>query len=47
MFMAAVAAGPVYKLLNAEGLGTDQMPTLNQPIICIPSPFIFGRENTR
>jgi hypothetical protein len=33
MFMAAVAAGPVYKLLNAEGLGTDQMPALNQPIL--------------
>jgi hypothetical protein len=33
MFMAAVAAGPVYKLLNAEGPGTDQMPALNQPIV--------------
>ena len=33
MFMAAVAAGPVYKLLNAEGLETDQMPALNQPIM--------------
>ena len=33
MFMAAVAAGPVYQLLHAEGLGTDQMPTLNQPIM--------------
>lgn len=33
MFMAAVAAGPVYKLLGAEGLGTDQMPALNQPIV--------------
>jgi hypothetical protein len=33
MFMAAVAAGPVYKLLKAEGLGTDQMPALNQPIM--------------
>ncbi len=33
MFMAAVAAGPVYKLLGAEGLGTDQMPSLNQPIM--------------
>jgi hypothetical protein len=33
MFMAAVAAGPVYKLLNAEGLGTDQMPALNEPIM--------------
>ncbi|MGD0225819.1 MAG: acetylxylan esterase [Terriglobia bacterium] len=33
MFMAAVAAGPVYQLLHAEGLGTDQMPALNQPIM--------------
>jgi hypothetical protein len=33
MFMAAVAAGPVYKLLKGEGLGTDQMPALNQPIM--------------
>jgi hypothetical protein len=33
MFMAAVAAGPVYKLLNAEGLGTDQMPAINEPIM--------------
>jgi hypothetical protein len=33
MFMAAVAAGPVYQLLHAEGLGTDRMPDLNQPIM--------------
>jgi hypothetical protein len=33
MFMAAVAGGPVYKLLNAEGLGTDQMPAINAPIM--------------
>jgi hypothetical protein len=33
MFMAAVAAGPVYKLLNAQGLDTDQMPAINQPIM--------------
>ncbi len=33
MFMAALAAGPVYKLLGAEGLGTDQMPPINQPIM--------------
>ncbi len=32
-FLAAVAAGPVYKLLGAEDLGTDQMPALNQPIM--------------
>jgi hypothetical protein len=33
MFLAAVAAGPVYKLLGAQDLGTDQMPGLNQPIM--------------
>jgi dienelactone hydrolase len=33
MFMAAVAAGPVFKLLKGEGLGTDQMPAINQPIM--------------
>jgi (4-O-methyl)-D-glucuronate---lignin esterase len=33
MFLAAVAAGPVYKLLGAEGLGTKQMPPINQPIM--------------
>jgi len=32
-FLAAVAAGPVYKLLGAGDLGTDQMPALNQPIM--------------
>jgi hypothetical protein len=31
-FLAEVAAGPVYRLLGAEGLGTDQMPGLNHPI---------------
>ena len=31
-FLACVAAGPVYRLLGAQDLGTDQMPTLNQPI---------------
>ena len=33
MFMATVAAGPVFKLLGAEDLGTDQMPGINQPIM--------------
>jgi hypothetical protein len=31
-FLALVAAGPVYQLLGAQGLGTDQMPALNHPI---------------
>lgn len=33
MFLACVAAGPVYKLLGAQDLGTHQMPGLNQPIM--------------
>ena len=33
MFLACVAAGPVYKLLGAQDLGADQMPGLNQPIM--------------
>lgn len=31
-FLAAVAAGPVYKLLGGDGLDTDQMPPNDQPI---------------
>ncbi len=31
-FLACVAAGPVFRLLGAQDLGTDQMPPLNQPI---------------
>jgi hypothetical protein len=33
MFLACVAAGPVYRLLGSQDLGTDQMPALNQPIL--------------
>ena len=31
-FLAAVAAGPVYRLLGKDDLGTDQWPAANQPI---------------
>ncbi len=31
-FLACVAAGPVYRLLGAQDLGTDKMPPLNEPI---------------
>ena len=31
-FLAAVAAGPVYKLLGKEDLGTDVWPAAKQPI---------------
>lgn len=32
-FLAAVAAGPVYRLLGKEDLGTDVWPNANQPIL--------------
>jgi len=32
-FLACVAAGPVYRLLGAQDLGTDDMPPLNAPIM--------------
>jgi hypothetical protein len=32
-FLAMVAAGPVYKLLGASGLGTDRVPDLDKPVI--------------
>jgi hypothetical protein len=32
-FLSAVAAGPVYELLGAHGLGTDQMPAISHPIM--------------
>jgi hypothetical protein len=32
-FLAAVAAGPVYKLLRKQGLGTDEWPPAGHPIL--------------
>jgi hypothetical protein len=32
-FLAAVAAGPVYKLLGKQGLDTDKMPAAGEPIL--------------
>jgi hypothetical protein len=32
-FLAAVAAGPVYRLLGKQGLDTETMPQANQPIL--------------
>jgi hypothetical protein len=32
-FLAAVAAGPVFRLLGKQGLDTDQMPAAGQPIL--------------
>jgi hypothetical protein len=31
-FLSLVAAGPVYRLLGKQDLGTDRMPAVNQPI---------------
>jgi hypothetical protein len=31
-FLACVGAGPVYRLLGKQDLGTDEMPALNHPI---------------
>ena len=33
MFLAGVAAEPVYKLLGKEGLGTDKLPAAGEPIL--------------
>jgi hypothetical protein len=33
MFMATVAAGPVYRLLGKRGLGTDAFPPIETPLI--------------
>ncbi len=32
-FLSAVAAGPVYRLLGKQGLDTEQMPPVHQPIM--------------
>jgi hypothetical protein len=32
-FLACVGAGPVYRLLGKQDLGTDQTPALNSPIL--------------
>ena len=31
-FLSAVNAGPVYRLFKKEGIGTNEMPPLNQPV---------------
>ena len=32
-FLSAIAAGPVYRLLGKDDLGTEQMPAADQPIL--------------
>lgn len=44
-FLACVAAGPVYRLLGVQDLGTIEMPPLNQPIMhTIGYHFRTGRH---
>ncbi len=43
MFMAAVAAGPVYKLLGKKDLGTTVFPPIETPLI---SGDIAFRQHT-
>jgi hypothetical protein len=33
MFMAAAAAGPVYRLLGAKDMGTTEFPPIETPLI--------------
>jgi hypothetical protein len=45
-FLSAKHAGPVYRLLGAEGLGTDQMPGIHRPIMNTVGYHIrAGRHN--
>ncbi len=44
MFLAAVAAGPVYQLLGKKGLGADQFPPVETPLISGDLAFRQHRE---
>jgi hypothetical protein len=46
-FLAMVAASPVYELLGASGLGTDQLPELDQPITSGHLAFHYQSEGHR
>ena len=46
-FLALVAAGPVYELLGARGLGTDQLPELDQPLTGGHLAFHYHSEGHR
>ena len=41
-FLAAVAAGPVYRLLGKQDLGTDQMPPAGTPILHTIGYYMHG-----
>jgi len=40
-FLAAVAAGPVYRLLGREDLGTTELPPLDKPLITGALGFLY------
>jgi hypothetical protein len=44
MFMAAAAAGPVYRLLGKRDLGTSEFPPIETPLI---SGAIGFRQHTK
>jgi hypothetical protein len=46
-FLAMVAAGPVYKLLGASGLGTDRVPDLDKPVIGAHLAFHYHSQGHR
>jgi hypothetical protein len=41
MFLAAVAAGPVYRLLGKQDLGTTELPPLDRPLIAGDLGFLY------
>jgi hypothetical protein len=42
-----VAAGPVYELLGASGLGTSELPELDRPIVKGQLAFHYHSEGHR
>ncbi len=46
-FLSMVAAGPVYRLLGAEDLGTDEVPELDHPIVSGQMGFHYHSQGHR
>ena len=46
-FLSMVAAGPVYRLLGAEDLGTDEIPHLDHPIVSGGLGFHYHSQGHR
>jgi hypothetical protein len=40
-FLAAVAAGPVYRLLGKKDLGTDTLPAFDTPLVSGELGFLY------